>query len=187
MFTRLRKFAGLVARLAREREGIAAVEFALVLPVMLILYIGSIEASQAITVDRKVTTLVGSLGDLVSRSEDTITQTQLTDYFKAAQLMLLPYNKTNLKQVVSCIQVASDGTAKVYWSYAYNGATAHTQNASFTLPPETASMAAGGYIIVAEAVYSYKSLFGLVITNDMNMYHEGFYLPRFGGKIDVTS
>ncbi|MBI4046560.1 MAG: pilus assembly protein, partial [Devosia nanyangense] len=59
----MRALRRMIARLARSGDGAAAVEFALILPILLLLYIGSIEASQLIITDRRVTTVAGTLGD----------------------------------------------------------------------------------------------------------------------------
>ena len=55
-----------VARLTLAEKGAAAVEFALILPVMLVVYLGTLEASTLITMDRKVQSVAGAVGDLVA-------------------------------------------------------------------------------------------------------------------------
>ena len=54
--------------IAADTRAVAAVEFALLLPVMLTLYIGSVEVSQALSVDRKVVLLSRTVGDLTTQS-----------------------------------------------------------------------------------------------------------------------
>lgn len=130
----------LVDRLRKFRiveQGAAAVEFALILPIMLVLYIGSVEASALISMDRRVQQIAGTLGDLVARNDTTISAAVLQDYFKAAGGLMTPYQTTDLRQVVSQIQVNADGTTKVIWSKQYlNGnygqatGTAHATNST---------------------------------------------------------
>src|SRR5207244_1629235 len=64
-------------------EGVAAVEFALIVPIMAIMFIGAVELSQAITVDRRVTQVASSTADLVARAETQISQAEITDIMKA--------------------------------------------------------------------------------------------------------
>lgn len=123
------------------------------------------------------------MGDLVSRVDGSISTSTLTDYFKAAEKIIVPFPTTGLKQVVTCLQVASNGTVKVMWSKPYNGATAHPKNNSYPLPTEMVNVAKNAtkstYVIVSETKYAYKPLMGLSSNQAINMYRENFYLPRF--------
>ena len=178
----------ILARARRFRgasEAVAAVEFALILPFMLMLYMGSVELSQAVTVDRKLAVVAGSLGDLVARVKEELPADTLTDYFEAAQAIMRPYNATTLQQAVTCVYVDADGAATVVWSYGFNGATAHTVDASYSLPSEMTDIALDGYVIVAEAQYTYQPVMGYFFEDPFNLYKEFFYLPRYGELIDV--
>jgi Flp pilus assembly protein TadG len=171
-------------------EAVAAVEFALIMPFMLTLYIGSIEASQLITVDRRVTTVTGTVGDLVARSDTTILMADLTNYFQAAQGIMQPFSTTGLKQVVSCVQVMADGTTKVIWSQPYNGGVARTANVPYPaapgITPEMIAISKGSYIIIAETSYSYLPVLGIIFKTAIPLYTQQIYMPRFGGLITLT-
>ena len=67
----LRRLVG-IGRLASDERGVAAVEFALILPFLLLLFLGTIEASSLITVDRRVNVISGTVGDLVARTDPTV-------------------------------------------------------------------------------------------------------------------
>ena len=56
-----------------DTKAVAMIEFALILPTLLVLYMGSLEVSQVVTVDRKMSAVAGALGDLVARSDDELT------------------------------------------------------------------------------------------------------------------
>lgn len=181
-----RAWSLLLCRFMRAEQAAAAVEFALILPVMLTLYLGSIEASSLYTVDRRVTTISSTIGDLVSQSEDAISQSDLDDYFKAAEGILIPHSLNNLVQVVSLVEVKNNGSTEVVWSR-NSGGSARAARSSYPLP-STAQMnkiARGGYIVVSETSYAYTPVFGAVIQGPINLYRESFYLPRFGECIDV--
>ena len=51
---------------ATDRRGVSAVEFALLLPLMLTLYLGGVELSQGISIDRKVTLTARTPDDLLA-------------------------------------------------------------------------------------------------------------------------
>ena len=179
-------------RLALVEDGVAAVEFALILPIMLLVYIGSVEASLAITMDRKVQSVAGALGDLVARSDTTIPADTLEDYFKAAGGIMTPYPTDELKQVVTQVLVSDDGTsATVVWSREYVDGdvavgTDHAVGDSYTLPQAMRTIAQGGYVIVAESSYAYPPLYGFAFQTTIDLYRENFFMPRFGGEIEFV-
>jgi Flp pilus assembly protein TadG len=178
-------------RLLRLAEtGTAAVEFALVLPIMLMLYIGFVEVSGVITVDRKLQSTAGALGDLVARSDTTIAAATLVDYFQAAGGIMTPHDVEPLRQIVTQVEVLADGTTSVRWSRQYvngvYGAGPHAANASFVLPDAMVAIAKGKYVIVAEGYYDYPPLYGFAFNQTINLYRENFFMPRFGGSITLN-
>lgn len=168
-------------------EAIAAVEFALILPVLLTFYIGSVEISSAITNDNRVATVASSVGDLVARTRKQLTTAELDDYFAASANIMQPYSSTGLKQVITCVFVANDGTTTIKWSRGYNGGLSHTVNDPYNLPQELVDMAKGKYVIVSEAQLAYDPIIGYVFNSTFQLYHEDFHLPRYGEYIDLTS
>lgn len=173
-------------RFAHAQHGVAVVEFALIVPVMLTLYLGSIEASSLYTVDRRVTTVSSTLGDLVSQANGVLAQSELDNYFDAAKGILTPYATGDLHQVVSLISVDSSGATSVVWSRT-DGGTERATGASYPLAADTQmnKMARGGYLVVSEASYAYTPVMGMVIKGPINLYRESFYLPRFAECIAV--
>ena len=186
-----------LADFAKRGEATAAVEFALIVPFLIALYMGSIEAAALFTADKRVNSVSATVGDLVSQwnpDDGTIATATVTDYMSAASGIMTPYTTVGVKIVVSVVEVKSDGTTKVLWSKGNAGATARTANSSFT--PLTASMmmntvARGGCIIAAEVSYSYKPILGYVFKTALNLAHTNYFLPRYGStkpiKIDTSS
>ncbi len=175
--------SGRLKRFARNDRAVAAVEFALVLPIMLTLYLGAVEVSAAISVDKRVAAVAGSLGDLVARKDSTISSTNIDDYFAAVRATMAPYSSDNVQQIVSCVSISSTGVAKIGWSVADNGATRHTVGSLYTLTSDFKDLALDGYVIVAEAQLAYKPMFGYVVDTTFNLYHKYYFLPRFGEDI----
>lgn len=177
----------LLRRFASTEQAVAVVEFAMIVPVMLILYLGSIEAGSLYTVDRKVTTISSTIGDLVSQADEAISQAELDDYFEAAGGILIPYPRTDLQQVVSLIEVKSNGDTEIVWS-STSGGTRRTPGDSYPLPADAQMNIIArdtGYLVASETSYPYTPVFGVVIPGPINLYRESFYLPRFGGCIDL--
>lgn len=109
------------ARLAAWRAadgGVAAVEFALVLPIMITLFFGLNEITLAVTVDRKLGTLSRSLADLTTRSSQ-ISSSDLDNDFDASVMTMRPYDSTTTQMVVTSVLVTGSGstyTGTVDWS-----------------------------------------------------------------------
>jgi Flp pilus assembly protein TadG len=186
LVTRLRIAA---LRFARAREAAAAVEFALITPFLITLYMGTIELSDLIAVDRRVTVISGTTGDLVARTDGNLPPATLTDYFKASEGIIMPYSKTGLKQVVTLVSVntATPPVTTVKWSQAYNGGTARTVGQPYAgLTTSITNLAKGSYIVVGETSYAYKPLLGWVVKNAINLHRESYYLPRFAACISYN-
>ncbi len=173
----------LARRFAENANAVAVVEFALILPLLLTLYVGSVELSSAITVDKRVSNVSGSLGDLVARADGTISASTINDYFVAASATMAPYPSADVKQVVSCIHVDNNGNSTVSWSQGYNGASGHANNSAYSLPQNLKNLALNGYVIVSEAQLNYAPLFGYFFETSFSLYHEYYFLPRFGEQI----
>lgn len=182
---------GLLHRFGMEERAVAAVEFALILPLLLVLYCGSLETSSLFIADRHINNVSATMGDLVSQwdpADGPITNATIAGYFASSQSLMYPLDNTALKQVVSCVQVNADGTTKVIWSKAYNGGTARTVDASYPLAASKMmnQVARGGYIIASETYYGYRPLMGQVLSNPYNLYSENLYVPRYGLLITAS-
>lgn len=178
-------------QLPLAEDAVAAVEFALILPIMLLLYVGSVEASALISMDRRVQSVAGAVGDLVARSDGTIPTATLRDYFRAAGSIMTPYPPATLRQVVTLVRVLPNGTTSVVWSRQYvNGTysvnTDHPVNSAYTLPAEMVTIARGKFVVAAKGTYSYLPLYGIVFDRPVELVRENFFMPRFGGSIAVN-
>ena len=122
------RLRSLLGRFGEAREGAAAVEFALIVPFMLMLYVGSIELSDLINVDRRITVIsVHCRRPRRPHRRVESPQAELTDYFSAAEEIITPYSTTGLKQLITCVKISLDGTtATVQWSKGSGGATERT-------------------------------------------------------------
>ena len=192
--SRARAWAGSLAKalrqLAKGREASAAVEFALVLPIMLTMYLGSMELGQAFSVDQRITIIAGTVGDLVARADGSISGTTLDSYFQAAQAIVGPFSTTGLKQVVTVVHVDNAGVTNVEWSKGYNGGSPKATGVAYpgpnAIPTAMLAISHNSIVVVSEATYAYTPLLGLFFKQPFNLDHQNFYLPRFPGDIACT-
>ena len=181
-----------VRRFSAAEKGVAAVEFALILPIMLMLYVGMVEGSTLITMDRKVQTVSGSVGDLVARSNGLITSATLNDYVKVAAGIMTPYPVGSLEQIVTQVFVDNTGKATVDWSKRYVGQVSQSTGVRakgdvITLPNEVKAIALNQYLIVTECRTTYTPLYGIAFDKAVNLYRENFFVPRFRERIKLDS
>src|SRR5262245_58985067 len=121
------KLARLIARarrqaryLRRDQRGISAVEFAMLAPLMVTLYLGGVEISEGIAIDRKVTLVARTLGDLVAQTS-SVTTTDINNILGASAAVVQPYDDSKLKITITSVKIDSQGNATVSWSDTKNG------------------------------------------------------------------
>jgi len=169
----------LLRRFGSDKRGVSAVEFAMLLPLMITLYIGGVEVSQAIAVDRKVTLVARTLGDLVAQST-SVNATDMTNILNAASSVVQPYSSTLIQVTVSRVDVDANSVAKVVWSKTKNG-TARLPNAVVTLP--AALNTANTSLIWAESQYAYTPAMGYVITGTLQLRDQIYMRPRLSDTV----
>src|SRR6187431_3085594 len=124
IWLRIRRTA---ARMFVDRSGIAATEFAVIVPVMLVMFFGTVEFSSGVAVDRKVTLMARTLSDLTSQST-SVTDADLTNFFAAGKGIMTPYSPTPTESTITELYVdPSTLAARVQWS---QGAAPHSAGAA---------------------------------------------------------
>jgi Flp pilus assembly protein TadG len=179
-------FAAIVrcrSRLVSDCRGISAVEFAMLMPLMLTLFLGSVEASQGIAADRKVEMTAHTLADLASQYTD-ITNTVMANILNAGSAIIAPYPAAPLKEVVSEIAIDSSGNATVVWSDTLNG-TALTVGQTVSVPSSLATP--NTYLILAQVQYGYNPTYGYVLTGTLTLSDQSYVRPRESASIARTA
>ena len=126
-------------RSARDDRGIAAVEFALILPLMLLVYMGASDVTRGVLASRDVDLLSRTISDLVAQ-QTTATSMQsstITTIFTTAAAIMSPYDITNVTMTVSAIDIKADSSnmygdniqAVVRWSYTQSSTPSTSERA----------------------------------------------------------
>jgi Flp pilus assembly protein TadG len=168
---------------AHDERGVSAVEFALLLPLMVTLYLGGVEVSQGLTIDRKVTLVARTVADL-SAQVQKITNNDMNNILDAATAVLLPYSTSNVKVTVSQVTIDGNGVAKITWSDTKNG-TARAIGSTVTLP--AALNIANSSLIWSEVSYNYQPVIGYVITGAMTLTDQIYMRPRLSNSVERTA
>ena len=176
------KWRGLRGLRDNER-GISAVEFALIAPLLIMLYLGAIELSLLMDVNRRVTQTAASLGDLTARLS-TVTDDDMREMFAAAEIMMQPYDANDAGMRITSIVDKGDGRAKVAWSDGHI-LPAYSTGTIIDLP--AGIMPSPGSIIMTEVNYDYKSEIGYIISSDRNVSDKFYLRPRRVSEIARVS
>jgi Flp pilus assembly protein TadG len=155
-----------------DGRGLAATEFAVVVPLMLVMFFGTVEFSSAVAIDRKVTLMARTLSDLTSQST-SVADTDMTNFFAASTGILTPYDTTPVSSTITELYVDSTQTAHVQWS---KGSAPRTQKSVVTIP--TTLAIAGTYLIFSEVSYSYTPSVGYVLKGAITLSDVAYTRPR---------
>jgi Flp pilus assembly protein TadG len=191
LLNRFKHEAGLIAQdlrrrfggLANDERGVSAVEFAMLLPLMLTLYLGAVEVSQGIGADRKVTITARTVADLVSQVT-SVNNLDMTNSLNAAATVMAPFSAGNLKVVVSSVAIDAQGKATIAWSDTLNG-TARAKGSTVTLP--AALNIPNSSLIWSEVQYAYKPVIGYVVSGTLNLKDHIYMRPRMSDTVARTA
>ena len=173
-------------RFARHRDGAAAVEFGLLAPLLLLMLLATIEIGRAVNADRHFIAAVGTAGDLVAREEylgksEAAAQSNLEGMMNSVDHLMRPYDATELKLAVVSVRASTtDATdTRVSWSYSYNGMEKPADCSTYSLPNNI--VAKGNSVIVVDATYLFKPLFGDFVpgfSGAMTWTNKSYHSPR---------
>lgn len=148
------------SRLRSDTRGLAAVEFAVIVPMMLVLFFGLIEISNGVAADRKVTLTARALSDLISQAV-TVTDTDINESFAASKGVMTPFDASTIKSVVSEVKIDASGNATIAWSKANANGTKRVTGSAVTIPSSLA--VPNTFLIWSEVSYTYKPSVGWVV------------------------
>ena len=141
-----------ILRLRHDQRGIAAVEFALIAPVLVAFYLGAAEFCQGYMAQKRMGHVASMVADLTAQTQ-TVTPAALDDIFQIGALIMKPFPTSGLQQRVSNV-TQTDGVARVVWSRG-QGMSARRPADVVTLPPDL--IVNGQSVIMTEATYDYDS------------------------------
>lgn len=174
----------MLTRFRRADSGLAAVEFAFILPVMITLFFGVVEVSQGLSARADVNNVASTTADLVAQAS-SVSSSDLTNIFAASSAILYPNPLTDkkgnalLKIVISSVVDTGSATSgKVAWSASSTGKSADAHSTGSTIPLSAGLMTAGGSVIVTEVSYTYSSATSQSITGAINMTGNFYTKPR---------
>ena len=170
-------------RFTGDIKGVSAVEFALVLPMMLTLYVGGAEVSQAIDVSRKATLVSRTVADLAAQYA-TLSDANMTMILDASSAVVSPYSSSTLKVTVSQVKIDANGNTSVEWSDTRGG----TSRCGQTVALPAALKVNNTAVIWGEVEYGHTPMIGYVLTGgEISLQDQMYMRPRLSTSVTRTS
>jgi Flp pilus assembly protein TadG len=163
----------------RDREGVSAVEFATVLPFMVIAYLGSVEIGNGITAKVRVAETARTVADLATQYF-TIMNADMTSILNASGAVMAPFSTAPLVITLSEVTTDASGNGTITWSDSLNG-TARPVGQPVTLPTQLQTPNIS--LIWAEVKYAYTPNLGYVMTGTLNLSDQIYMYPRLANYV----
>jgi Flp pilus assembly protein TadG len=176
--------------LARREEGVAYMEFALCVSVLLILFIGSVEVTRYVLIIQKLEKVASTVADVTTQANPNtspLTTTVMSELMSAVQDMMNPYTfGANGLVIVTDVTQAGANNPIVNWQYCGGGTLSATSKIGTTIGgaatlPSGFTMIAGEETVFSEVFYKYTPIFtAQSFTVATTLYRTAVYMPRLG-------
>ncbi len=180
----------MLRRYLNDAKGVAAVELALLLPILFVLLLGVYETGRFILITQKAEKVVYTVADVVAQSE-TISAADMQSLLSAVNEMMSPFTfGANGKVIISSVARGTTNTT-VRWQYCGGGTLAEPSrigpvNGTAALPAGF-SLNAGDDIVVAEVFYKFTPVLGEHIIKPGLLHRTAYFRPRLGALSDFSS
>lgn len=183
----MRRLNAFLRRLRRDRRGVTAVEFAFLAPVVILMYFGLAEYTQAMMAERKAIRTASAIGDLIAQVE-TITPTGtggIDDVFAISSTIMSPFPTTSsvLKLCTASLTANANATVvTVDWSRNSGDTTCPVKASTYVGTP--ADLIAGGQsLIMARVKYEYASPVKYLLKTNPTFTKLYYLRPRKSSKV----
>jgi hypothetical protein len=206
-----RRFPQLLLRGYRDNQGLAMLEFALVLPILLIMVLGGIEICRMVLFNQKIDNATSGVADAITRLDyDDVPCSELDYHYNLLDRMVQPFDLEG-SMVVSAIEASypnennQDNSRPlrqiVTWQWTSGGDASRigteggrAQGAEWPLvfrrSPNDGGMYSRDRIIAVEVFSTYRTIIPgiehfLNIDAVTQVYKKAFYRARFGNMSDL--
>lgn len=167
----------------RDRRGVAAVEFALIAPILILIYMGMAEVTMALMADRRAGHATAVVADLIA--QDTLTTSdEIDDIFAIAEEILTPFSASGMKIRATAVQADAAGVPKVLWSHG-KGFSAYAKGATVSNLPED-FLEPHDVIVLSEMTYTFDSAVKYALPNAMEFDQRYMLRPRKLEMVNCT-
>jgi Flp pilus assembly protein TadG len=170
----------LLRRFWDDCRGVAAIEFALIFPMIFVLNIAAAEALQVYRVQRAVAHIAATMSDVTAQGR-TVSDTEIQDILSSSIVMIYPFPTTSLQQRVSSLVADGGGTVKVDWTAKKNYVGSDTPSVP------SGYLGANESVIVTDVIYDYRPTFGLFLPETIRFSRKAYARPRLATKVERSA
>ena len=180
-----RKMRHVAERVRSDRRGTAAVETALMSPVLILMFLATVEITQLIRVEAKLARATQAIQDIVA-GQTTATATTLGVAFTGGQIVMMPFGASNLSAAIASVDFNSSGAATaVSWQELENNSPGMTTTYACST---AAGMSLGNdSVIVVQATYTYLPIVSYLMGKSLTLTQTAYGRPRNAPSISGPS
>jgi Flp pilus assembly protein TadG len=171
-----------LARFRRDKSGVSAIEFALILPAMVAMFFGIGEVSSYMQAVSRMTKVASTVADLVAQ-DTAVNDAELEDIFNCANAIMAPFNPADGWVRVTSVRANAAGVTTVVWSEG-RGISGRGPGSAVAVPggivPPNSS------VIMTEVSYTYTSTYGMFLTSGVTSTDEFYARPRRSVEVAYT-
>ena len=161
-----------ICQFLEETSAFGALEFALIAPFMVALWLGTIELTELHLANRKVTVAVQTVADLTAQ-EQTLTIAKLEDIVSAVNAIMAPYPTGGMGYDIVSVEADIDGNVSAGWRF-----TRGNISPGGAIPPRALTLVTQNESVIAATItYRYQTAFSLLIA-DVDIIEEAYVRPR---------
>lgn len=149
----LSRLQALIRRFAGDRDGVGAIEFAILFPILVMLYVGAVEITVGLSVSKRAARASGTIADVITQQK-SVTKAWLDDMPAVASAIFMPYVTTGMTVKITGINIDSTGKATVLWSWAQDKSRPYAVNSAVTVPADISK--AGSFLVRTELSIPYQ-------------------------------
>lgn len=173
----------MLRRLTSDQRGVSLVEFAISVPLLLLLFIGGYQLTDAISAYRKVTTTTRAVADLTSQYS-SLKASDVDAILAASQQIMVPYNYANAKLVIVQVKIDGSGVSTVDWSRGLN-VTPPAVGSAFTIP--SGMKVNNTYLLVAQTDYTYSPIAASSVIGTIPLRDQIILSPRLSPSVSYSA
>jgi Flp pilus assembly protein TadG len=174
----------MLKRFLRDTAGLAAIEFAFIGPVLITMYFGVAELTQAMLAQRRAAHAASTMGDLVAQGT-SVQAANFTDLWTVGQTIIAPFPTATLKMRITSVVSDASNKQTIAWSEG-NGLTPYVKNATAPTGIPAAVIAANQSVIMAEVQYSYTSPIGYILKGAVPLNSTYYLRPRLSDTVTCS-
>lgn len=183
------RLRSLLGRYARDKNGVGAIEFAILVPVLLLLYLGALQTTMALSVAQRASRAAGTIADIVTQ-QSSVSKSALSAMPSLANAIFVPYAISGMTLKITGIQIDSSSNATVLWSWEQDGTTAYAVGSVVTGVPAGLKKPST-FLVRAELGVPYQLIsFGPSFLpagmNTITMQRQYFYRQRTGTSVTCS-